>query len=615
MNVRPVFFRSPDDDGAPPDYSYVPSVSEGRRRQQEQAIHQKDSPSAPIVRHRAAPYERDAVDIYGTRARRVPAEPEAPTRRTVMKKLPSAADGPAPAQSIAYPEDYAIPDNPFDPPPEAPRLPRRTRSARPASQTAEDAGRSEADGTSPAAHAGAPAATTVNAPGTGARIAMPADPPVMVAEDGSRYEPPVRPDMPEWLRVAQQNNLPLRRPEGPRVQAAPLSQEAPAPTDLLGRPLRRRTPAQPRPSGPLPQTMADYEQAGYPRQLLQEQLQLERRQAEQPVHRRHGAQYAVSRQREAAKSESAPPPASRRSYPPDRAQWGRREARSSAPIQETLQPAPQADRAQAYAAARFEPADTHPVRAYAARLGYGDLDVPLPDPSAPLEPDQGWHVEAEEEQEPRRARISIPWLGIAAFACVFAAIGLWIARMSMDRQTEQVLAARAAQEEAIREAHPLRYEELIEEKAGKYNLSPAFVAAIVLNESSFRPDAESSVGARGLMQLMEDTAGWIYEKMGGTGAYSFDSMYDAETNVEYGCWYLNFLSERFRGDPVLVAASFHAGQGEVQNWLNDSRYSQDGLTIALENMIDGPTKQYATRVLNDYAAYKRIYYEATEDDA
>lgn len=68
MNVRPVFFRSPDDDGAPPDYSYVPSVSEGRRRQQEQAIHQKDSPSAPIVRHRAAPYERDVVDIYGTRA-------------------------------------------------------------------------------------------------------------------------------------------------------------------------------------------------------------------------------------------------------------------------------------------------------------------------------------------------------------------------------------------------------------------------------------------------------------------------------------------------------------------------------------------------------------------
>ena len=609
MNFRPAFFRSPDDDGAPLDYSYVPSVSEGRRRRQEQAIHQKDSPAAPIVRHRAAPYERDTVDIYGTRARR--AVPEAEPRRTVMKKLPSAADGPAPAQSVAYPEDYAIPENPFDPPPEAPRPPRRARSASPASRDG-----AKASEPKEASSAGMPVTTSVDKPGTGARIAMPAEPPVLVAEDGSRYEPPARPDMPDWLRVAQQNNLPLRRPEGPRVQAAPPSREEPPPTDPLGRPLRRRAPAQQPPSGPLPQSLADYEQAGYPRRLLQQQLQLERRQAEQPVRRQHGAQYAVARQREAAQGESVRQPASRRSYPPDRAEWARREARPAAPAPEEAQPAPQADRAQAYAAAaRFEPADTHPVRAYAARLGYGDLDAPLPDPSAPLEPDQGWHVEEEEEQEPQRTRISIPWLGIAAFACVFAAIGLWIARMSMDRQTEQVLAARAAQEEAVREAHPLRYEELIEEKAAKYNLSPAFVAAIVLNESSFRPDAESSVGARGLMQLMEDTAGWIYEKMGGSGAYSFDTMYDAETNVEYGCWYLNFLSERFRGDPVLVAASFHAGQGEVQNWLNDSRYSQDGLTIRLDDMIDGPTKQYAARVLDDYAAYKRIYYEATEDDA
>ena len=45
------------------------------------------------------------------------------------------------------------------------------------------------------------------------------------------------------------------------------------------------------------------------------------------------------------------------------------------------------------------------------------------------------------------------------------------------------------------------------------------------------------------------------------------------------------------------------------------RYSRDGLTINLDDMIDGPTKQYAARVLDDYAAYKRLYYEITEDDA
>ncbi len=205
----------------------------------------------------------------------------------------------------------------------------------------------------------------------------------------------------------------------------------------------------------------------------------------------------------------------------------------------------------------------------------------------------------------------MPWLGVAAFVCALTAVLLWIAGNSYARQTAQVLAARQAQESAVLESHPLKYQSLIEETAQRYNLSPAFVAAIIKNESSFRPDAESSVGARGLMQLMEDTAAWIYDRMGLSTDYSFDRMYDAQTNVEFGCWYLNYLSERFRGDPVLVAASFHAGQGEVQNWLNDSRYSADGLTIALEDMIDGPTRQYATRVLNDFAAYKRLYYEPT----
>ena len=194
----------------------LPSAKAGAG-QQEQAIHQKDSPSTPIVRHRAAPYERDAVDIYGTRARKNARGAGGLHRRTVMKKLPSAADGPAPAQSIAYPEDYAIPDNPFDPPPEAPRPPRRTRSARPSRLSKPQRVPGGPNRTEPLRprKPGWPAATTVNAPGTGARIAVPADSPVMVTEDGSRYEPPARPDMPEWLprgTAEQFAAAPPRRP-------------------------------------------------------------------------------------------------------------------------------------------------------------------------------------------------------------------------------------------------------------------------------------------------------------------------------------------------------------------------------------------------------------------
>lgn len=652
MNPYPPAPPDPDEDGAPIDYTCVPSVSEGRRRRQLAAMH--DRPAAPIARHRADPDGRPVVDAYGTRARSG-AQPAAPMRDTVMKKLPSAADGPAPAQSVAYPEDYGIPDNPFDPPPQERRVERRSRAARPAApdsgaaalgnEAGREAGQNADEGQGrtsvpqaqntglnaagaspgpapqafPEAARPAPvraAHTTAAAPGVGARIAVPTQPQVLVSQDGSQFEPPARPDVPEWLRVAQQNNLPLDRPSSPRVKAAPRQEDAqPAPMDALGRPLRNRAAiAAARLSRePSPQSAEAYAQAGYPPQLLLEQQRLEREQAQQPVRRRHGAQYAVNEYRGQAYAAAGGRRDTRASYPPERGEWEAAQARRQAvPAHEQPGgPGLPESRGQAYAAASMQRAYTHPIRAYAGGQGYGGADGgPVPAPEA------GWQVVEEEEapQEQERPRLRIPWLGIAAFAMALIAVGLWIAQMSFDRQTGQVLAAREAAEAALLESHPLRYRELIEQKAQKYNLSPAFVAAIILNESSFRPDAESSVGARGLMQLMDETAGWICGKMDGSG-YDFDAMYDAETNVEYGCWYLNFLSQRFRGDPVLVAAAFHAGQGQVQNWLNDSRYSSDNLTIRLEDMADGPTKQYAARVLNAFAAYKRLYYETTEEPA
>ena len=141
----------------------------------------------------------------------------------------------------------------------------------------------------------------------------------------------------------------------------------------------------------------------------------------------------------------------------------------------------------------------------------------------------------------------------------------------------------------------ITYQPLIERYAAEYNLRPAFVAAIIRNESSFRTDAESSVGARGLMQLMPDTAEWIAGKIGDSN-YSFDHLYDAETNIRYGCWYLNYLSKLFRGDAVLVSSAYHAGQTTVTRWLSDKGISSDGVTIPVDKLPDGPTKQYAGRV-------------------
>ena len=171
------------------------------------------------------------------------------------------------------------------------------------------------------------------------------------------------------------------------------------------------------------------------------------------------------------------------------------------------------------------------------------------------------------------------------------------------------------EQRAIDAAYPIvtDYKPVIDQTAAEYNLNPAFVTSVILNESSFNKEAESRVGARGLMQLMPDTAEWIAGKLK-TPGYSFEMMKDPKTNIRFGCWYLNYLSRMFRGDPVCVISAYHAGQGQVQTWLSDRKISPDGVTIPLQNLPDGPTKKYAEKVTRDYGIYQEKHYSPAAVD-
>jgi soluble lytic murein transglycosylase len=187
--------------------------------------------------------------------------------------------------------------------------------------------------------------------------------------------------------------------------------------------------------------------------------------------------------------------------------------------------------------------------------------------------------------------------------------GLLLAKGLMEGYLSTQQAMREAAHQKLLKEHPLGYLEEIQQAAQENNIKPAFLAAIILCESSYRRDAESSVGARGLMQVMPDTASWIAGKLNEEGSYSFDQMYDAATNIRYGSWYISYLSQRFGGDPILVASAYHAGQNEVAGWLNDPQFSSDGQTLHINDMVDGPTKQYAQKVVSAYAIYQRLYFE------
>ena len=206
-----------------------------------------------------------------------------------------------------------------------------------------------------------------------------------------------------------------------------------------------------------------------------------------------------------------------------------------------------------------------------------------------------------------------PWLTGCLTGMLLLVMVLLAAQGLMQAYLRQRADEREAAYRRVVDSHPIYYKDLIEQYAAENNLKPAFVAAIILNESSFRTDAESSVGARGLMQLMPDTAEWIAGKLD-MDYFHFDFMYDAEMNIRFGTWYLGYLSRLFRGDPVSVASAYHAGQGTVTRWLSDESKTRDGVSLNLDSLSDGPTKTYAGRVTQAYAIYEALYYPQPDGD-
>ena len=520
--------RSLEEDSAPTDWSYVQSVEEGLRKRQAQNI--GDRSSEPRIRHRVDPRQpatdgpavtrsvlpttdEDSPFILPQRAKRAGARPEGPAAET-------AAPAEAPAEKQP---DFAPAEKP-EQPADAPQKPRTRRRAQ------------------------------------------------IVTEDGSQFEKPAEIQMPEWLRVAQQNTTPdsVRRPPAPRVQMAPPPEEEPPKRPTYG---QRQQPPQ------MPMRQADvYAAAGYPPELLAEQQRLDALQEAQLLRRNRGAMAARSEQQEPAASSAA-------SYPPPRGAMAQRRA---------LTPEETAAR-------------TRAVQQYSAPGAARPNNQPMWQTPYSAAHQEAYAVEEAEE----RPRIHIPWLGIVASVLVLLSVVLWINRLNTGKELEKVYAARAAAQQQVVDEHPYQYREFIEAQAEQNNLHPAFVASIVLNESSFRPKVKSGAEAMGLMQIRPDTGEYINRALDVPG-YHHDMLYDPETNIRFGCYYLGELSERFGGDPVLVAAAYNAGPTNVQNWLNNSTYSSDRRTLPIENIPYGDTQTYARRVLRDYAAYKRLYYENPE---
>lgn len=151
--------------------------------------------------------------------------------------------------------------------------------------------------------------------------------------------------------------------------------------------------------------------------------------------------------------------------------------------------------------------------------------------------------------------------------------------------------------------HPKDYSQYVETYAQIYDVPPHIVYAIIDVESGFDSSAVSSAGAVGLMQMMPSTFSWLtheilFEHL------SEGMLYDPETNIRYGTYYLSRLYDRY-GDWDVTLAAYNAGPTNVDGWLKDPAYA-DG-EGGLAHIPFKETRNYVEKVNAAMEIYDRVY--------
>lgn len=142
---------------------------------------------------------------------------------------------------------------------------------------------------------------------------------------------------------------------------------------------------------------------------------------------------------------------------------------------------------------------------------------------------------------------------------------------------------------------PLAYREQIFKFANDTQVEPTFIYAIARQESAFDEQAQSPVGAMGLMQIMPRTA-LHTAKRSGIKHLRTTQLLDAEHNMLLGSHYLNQLLTEFNGNRILAAAAYNAGPSRVNRWLSEAGKERP-VDIWIETIPFKETRYYVQNVL------------------
>lgn len=148
--------------------------------------------------------------------------------------------------------------------------------------------------------------------------------------------------------------------------------------------------------------------------------------------------------------------------------------------------------------------------------------------------------------------------------------------------------------------YPQPHHEPVAKAANKLRIDPDWIWSIMRTESLFASDAQSRVGARGLMQLMPGTAKLVAKK-NAIPYQGVADLYEPPINISLGSHYLKQLLLRYQGHLAIASAAYNAGPNRVDKWLPENQRAAEEWVA---NIPINETRRYIQRVLKHMVAFE-----------
>jgi soluble lytic murein transglycosylase len=159
---------------------------------------------------------------------------------------------------------------------------------------------------------------------------------------------------------------------------------------------------------------------------------------------------------------------------------------------------------------------------------------------------------------------------------------------------------------AIETVHHLRYPHaywnIVEPVSQQYSIDPFLVLSVMREESTFDPNARSTAGALGLMQLMPQTAFRLNRDLS-LRITNASHIRDIKNNILVGIFYLSTLIKEF-GSYAHALAAYNAGEEKVRSWIQKGNYKS--VDEFIEDIPYNETRNYVKKVMTTFFEYKRI---------